>query len=511
MTVSQTKSVIISETESETVSATIPETLIALDIGTSAVKAALFDQSGVLLARESESYSVDTPKPGWAQQHPDRWWEASCVVLRRLNTHPMARYAVGLGIAGQSWSAVFLDETGHVLTDCPIWMDTRAAAECEQIDRAIGKDRLFELCGNPTQPSYTLPKIVWLRYHYLDIFSKTARVLQSNSFIAYRLTGELSQDESQGYGLQCFDMRKCRWDTDIMRELGLPPSLLPSVSRCDAVIGTVTQEASRQTGLPSGLPVVAGGLDAACGTLGAGVVRSGQTQEQGGQAGGMSICVGEYAADPRLILSRHVVPGLWLLQGGSVGGGGALRWLRDTVCPELSFEDMSALADTVAPGSGGLVFLPYLSGERSPIWNPNAQSVFYGLSYSTTRAHMIRACMEGVAFSLRHNLEVAEAAGAVAGELRAMGGAANSRVWTQIKADVTGHEIAVPGTDEATTLGAAILAGVGVGLFKSEAEAAERIVSVKRRHYPNPDTTAAYDAAYLQYRELYERLRGMMV
>ncbi|MDR0397083.1 MAG: FGGY-family carbohydrate kinase [Oscillospiraceae bacterium] len=487
------------------------DTLIALDIGTSAVKAALFDKDGSLLASESEPYPVDTPRPGWTQQHPDRWWHAARLALRRIASHPLAAGAVGVGVAGQSWSAVFVDEAGRVLTDCPIWMDTRAAAECAMIDDILGRDRLFDLCGNPTQPSYTLPKILWLRNHHPDIFGKVSRVLQSNSFIVYRLTGTLSQDESQGYGLQCFDMRNGRWNEDAMRELGISPSLLPPVSPCGKVVGTVTREASAATGLPIGVPVVAGGLDAACGTLGAGVVRPGQTQEQGGQAGGMSVCLDRYAADPRLILSRHVVPGLWLLQGGSVGGGGALRWLRETICPELSFREMDDLAESIPPGCEGLTFLPYMAGERSPIWNPRATGVFYGLGYGKTRAHMIRACMEGVAFSLRHNLETAREAGADIGELRAMGGAANSRVWTQIKSDVTGREIAVPGTDEATVLGAAILAGVGVGLFESEASAAERIIKVRRRHHPDASAASAYGASYSQYRELYDRLRGMMI
>ncbi|GHU74228.1 xylulokinase [Clostridia bacterium] len=485
--------------------------LIGLDIGTSAVKAALFDESGAVLAQESEPYPVQMPRPGWVQQHPDGWWEAVCSALKRLSERPEALDVVGIGIAGQSWSAVFIDDGGRVLTDCPIWMDTRAAAECAEIDSIIGQERLFHLCGNPTQPSYTLPKILWLRRHQPDIFNQTSKVLQSNSFIGFRLTGELSQDVSQGYGLQCFDMRRDRWDADMLRELYLPPSLLPEPMPCDGVIGRVTPEAARATGLPVGIPVVAGGLDAACGTLGAGVVRPGQTQEQGGQAGGMSLCIDKYAADPRLILSRHVVPGLWLLQGGSVGGGGALRWLRETVCPELSFEEMSEAAATIAPGSDGLVFLPYLAGERSPIWNPNAQGVFYGLNYAKSRAHLIRACMEGVAFSLRHNLEVARAAGADFGELRAMGGAANSRVWTQIKSDAVGCDIAVPDADTATTLGAAILASVGVGLYPSEAAAADRIVSIKRVHHPDPNAAAAYDGAYVKYRGLYDRLQDMMV
>ena len=256
--------------------------------------------------------------------------------------------------------------------------------------------------------------------------------------------------------------------------------------------------------------MVAGGLDAACGTLGAGVVSPGQTQEQGGQAGGMSICIDRYAADPRLILGFHAVPGRWLLQGGTTGGGGALKWLRETVCPELSFAQMSELAEQAPAGSGGVVFLPYMAGERSPLWNPKACGVFFGLDFSTTRAQMIRACMEGVAYALRHNLETAEAAGARADILRAMGGSANSRIWTQIKVDITGHGIEVPSSDTATTLGAAILAGAGTGVYGSFEEAARRTVRVRKAFAPDPDTQEVYAKGYETYRKRYPALEEIM-
>ena len=285
---------------------------------------------------------------------------------------------------------------------------------------------------------------------------------------------------------------------------------LPEIAACHQVVGKLTKEAAKQTGLTEGIPVVAGGLDAACGTLGAGVVSPGQTQEQGGQAGGMSICIDEYAADPRLILGFHVVPGRWLLQGGTTGGGGALKWLRETICPELSFAQMSSLAESTPAGSGGVTFLPYMAGERSPIWNPNACGVFFGLNFGTTRGQMIRACMEGVAYALRHNLETAESAGARAETLRSMGGSANSRIWTQIKADVTGRNIEVPASDTATTLGAAILAGVGTGVWNSFEEAARQTVSVKTRYAPDPAVKAVYDRGYETYRKLYPALEEIM-
>ena len=264
------------------------------------------------------------------------------------------------------------------------------------------------------------------------------------------------------------------------------------------------------TGLTAGTPVVAGGLDAACGTLGAGVVDAGQTQEQGGQAGGMSICLNNYAADRRLILGQHVVPGRWLLQGGTTGGGGALKWLRETICPELSFDEMSSLAGSVPAGSDGVLFLPYMAGERSPIWNPHASGVFFGLSYAKSRAHMIRACMEGVAYSLRHNLEAALETGVAVGTMRAMGGSANSHIWTQMKADVTGKRIEVPLSDAATTLGAAILAGVGTGVYTGFGEAVERTITVRRTHEPDPALQDVYEEGYKKYRALYERLEPMM-
>ena len=281
-----------------------------------------------------------------------------------------------------------------------------------------------------------------------------------------------------------------------------------------------TEEAAKACGLAVGTPVVAGGLDAACGTLGTGVVHSGETQEQGGQAGGMSICIDTYKADPRMILSFHVVPDCWLLQGGTTGGGGVMRWLEREFADfereegkrvgKSSLQLFNEIAEKVAPGSDGLVFLPYMSGERSPIWDPDAKGVFYGLDFSKTKGHFVRAAMEGVALSLKHNLDVAKEAGAEVSVLRAMGGSANSLLWTQIKSDVTGKPIVVPSSDTATTLGAAILAGVGIGMYKDFEEAVELTVENKRFHEPNPDNYKVYEKNYEIYLELYNQLKETM-
>ena len=497
--------------------------LLGIDIGTSACKIAVFDRNGQVMASATGDYPVYYPQEGWAQQNPEEWWDAVCGAIQKClstgNIDP--EQIAGVGIDGQSWSAIAIDNQGRVLTDTPIWMDTRAQEICNRLNEEIGTEKIFLLAGNSLQPSYTTAKILWYKENMPEIYGKIYKILQSNSFIAYRLTGAVTQDLSQGYGLHCFDMRTGTWDKEMCDRLGIPMGFLPDIVPCDQVVGTVTEEAAARCGLTAGTPVVAGGLDAACGTLGAGVIHPGETQEQGGQAGGMSICIDTYKADPSLILGFHVVPGQWLLQGGTTGGGGVMRWfekefadyerIKSKETGVSSLNQLNEIAQKIPAGSEGVVFLPYMSGERSPIWNPYAKGVFYGLDFAKSKGHMVRACMEGVAFSLRHNLEVAEAAGAEVKVLRAMGGSANSLLWTQIKADVTGKKVVVPASDTATTLGAAILAGVGVGVYKDYEEAVSLTVRETRSHEPNPLNKETYDKTYRTYRELYESLKHMMV
>ncbi len=498
------------------------EYLLGIDIGTSACKAAVFDPDGNVKASGTGDYPVFYPHPGWAEQNPEDWYRGVCMALKKIWDSGAVRpeEIAGIGIDGQGWSAIALDREGKCLANTPIWMDTRAQEICDRLNSRIGEERIFNLAGNPLQPSYTTPKVLWYREMLPEVFEKTEKILHANGYIGYRLTGSITEDICDAYGWHCFNMRTGKWDTGMAREMGIPVKFLPEILNCDQVIGRVTSWAAKETGLPEGIPVVAGGLDAACGTLGAGVIHQGETQEQGGQAGGMSICLQDYKADPRLILSFHVVPGTWLLQGGTTGGGGVMRWFEKEFAGEerlsqdktgkSSLVQLNELAEKVNPGCDGLVFLPYMNGERSPIWNPYAKGVFYGLDFSKTKGHMVRACMEGVAFALKHNLDVAEAAGAKADVLRSMGGSANSLLWTQIKSDVTGKPIEVPSSDTATTLGAVILAGVGTGIYQSYEEAVRKTVRVTRHHHPNPANREAYEKAYQTYLELYRRLEPMM-
>ncbi|KAB1435808.1 xylulokinase [Candidatus Galacturonibacter soehngenii] len=483
--------------------------LLGIDIGTSACKVAVFDKKGNVLAQSSQSYNLYYPNPGWVEQNPDEWYESICTsikdALQKGNINPSN--IVGIGIDGQSWSAIPVDKDGNCLHNTPIWMDTRARHISTKVTKELGFDTIFQIAGNAFEPAYTTPKILWFKENLPDIYEKTYKFLQSNSYIALKLTGTFTQDKSQGYGLHFFDAKTCSYNASLANALGISLDKVPDIYDCHSVIGSVTKKAASQTGLMEGTPVVAGGLDAACGTLGAGVYKAGQTQEQGGQAGGMSICLEEALAHPKLILSPHVIPDLWLLQGGSVGGGGVLKWFKQEFAKTSSFDELTELASQVPAGSDGVIFLPYMAGERSPIWDPDAKGVYYGLGFDKTKGHMIRASMEGVAYSLEHNLQTAKEVGVEIQELIAMGGAANSLLWTQIKSDVTGKVIKVPTSDTATTLGAAILAGVGVGIYEGFEEAVKETIVMTRSHTPNMENHKAYQAMMEIYLELYQNLK----
>ena len=485
--------------------------LLGIDIGTSACKVALFERSGNVLAQSNQPYQLYYPHPGWVEQDADEWWSAICDgirdVLGKSRVQPTEIEAIG--IDGQSWSAIPVDREGNALARTPIWMDTRARDICDRVKKEVGFERIFSVAGNDFLTSYTTPKMLWFKENAPEIYKKTDKFMQSNSYIVLKLTGVMSMDLSQGYGVHFFKMDDCTVDGELAKELGLSVDQIPQLYGCHEIVGKVTKAAAEQTGLAEGTPVVAGGLDAACGTLGAGVYLPGQTQEQGGQAGGMSICLDHALAHPKLILGTHVVPGMWLLQGGTVGGGGTLRWFKQEFGADLSFDELTTLAEPVPAGSEGVIFLPYMAGERSPIWNPDAKGVYYGLGFDKTKGHMVRATLEGVAYSLEHNLRVAAEVGATVDELVAMGGASNSRLWTQIKADVTGKTIKVPTSDTATTLGAAILAGVGVGMYDSFEEAVRETIVITRVQEPDMGTDRQYQKYMKMYLELSEALTPM--
>jgi xylulokinase len=482
------------------------ELLLGIDIGTSACKVAVFNKAGNVLAQSNQSYPIYYPNPGWVEQDPDEWWESICIGIKDCMSKEdiTADQIVGIGIDGQGWSAIPVDKDGNCLDRTPIWMDTRAKEIAERITAQVGAERIFEVAGNAFLPSYTTPKMLWFKETKPEIYEKTFKFLQSNSYIGMKLTGVMSVDKCQNYGVHFYNTKTCMYDEELAKAMGLSLDKVPDIYPCHGIIGGVTKEAAAITGLMEGTLVVAGGLDAACGTLGAGIFKKNQTQIQGGQAGGMSICEDIPLTHPKLIFSPYVVPDLWILQGGTVGGGGALRWFKQELGDGASFHDLTKLAENIPVGSDGVLFLPYMAGERCPIWNPAAKAVYYGLSFDKTKGHMVRATLEGVVFSVAHNFKVAEEAGVKIQELdlRAMGGAANSTLWMQIYADVMGRKISIPASDTATTLGAAILAGVGVGLYESFEDAISMTVKVTRVQEPNMENHEIYKKSLEAYLHL---------
>ncbi|GMQ57608.1 xylulokinase [Vallitalea sediminicola] len=488
--------------------------LLAIDQGTSGCKMTIFDVMGKVVSSITKSYETYYPSEGFVEQDTEEWWqvitEGISQILSRDNINP--EDVKGIGIDGTSWACIPIDKEGDVLSRAMIWLDRRAEKQADWMKDVIGEDRLISISGNPVDSAYITPKMLWLKDNKPEIFNRTYKFLQSNAYIAYKLTDEISQDYSQCYGFHYFDIKKGEWNVEIADKLGLSIDLMAPLMNSHDIVGSVTEKAAKSTGLKVGTPVVAGGLDAACCTLGAGVINEGQTQEQGGQAGGMSIALGKPIIHERLILGYHVVPDMWLLQGGTTGGGGTLNWFnREFGHVEKEEADkrgsspfviMSEEAGKIPPGSDDIIFLPYMKGERSPLWNSKAKGVYYGLSFDKTRAHMIRSTMEGVAYALNHNLETAKEVGALVGTLSSVGGSANSSVWTQIKADVTNRTIEVPYSDHATTLGAAILAGVGVGIYKDFNEAIEKTVTIQNTYEPNQERVEIYIRNYSKYIKL---------
>ncbi len=464
-------------------------------------------------AEASGSYLTQYLPDGRVLQNANDWYAGVIEACANLaKTMPdFAKRIIGIGVAGIGWSVVPVDAHGDPISPVSIWLDTSATQEVAQIRRVIDDEQVFRVAGNPLMANYLTPKLLKYKNEINSTYAKTSKFLNSNSYISYRLTGIMTQEYSQSYGYHFFDIRRRVFAADLCVIMGLDPNKMPDLTESHAVIGTVTDGAAKETGLLVGTPVVAGGLDAACAALGVGAISEGDTQEQGGQAGGMGICTDTCIPNRQLITGCHVVPGKWLLQGGTVGGGNALRWLKDGVLfdQNRSFLLLDSLAESVPQGAGGLTFLPYLQGERSPIWDTEAKGIFHGISYRTTKAHFVRAVMEGVAYSLRHNLETAQASGVEVRELLSTGGASQSPLWMQIKSNVCGLPLKSTKRDIATPLGAALLAGVGIGLYPDFSNAVKRTVQYAKTYFPDRESHEFYSDGYQKYLAIYQRLKGL--
>ena len=493
--------------------------LLGIDIGTSGSKAVLVGADGNVLVSAAAEYPMYTPRPLWAEQDPHDWWTAAVAVIRlvlRGGNIKLERVA-GVGLTGQMHGLVLLDERGQVLRPCIMWNDQRTGPQCEEITRRLGLPRLMELIANPVLPGFTAPQIVWVRAHEPEIYTSVAHVLLPKDYVRYRLTGQYATEVSDASGTALLDVRGRRWSQEMLDALDIPAGWLPECFESHVPSAAISVEAAAETGLLTGTPVVGGGGDQAAQAVGSGILHEGVISVTLGTSGVVFAATDRFLLEPegRLHAFCHAAPGRWHLMGVMLSAAGSLRWFRDTLGREEvasatasnmdAYDLLTAEAAAAPAGCEGLLFLPYLTGERTPYPDPDARGVFFGLTVRHGKAHMVRAVMEGVAFGLRDSLELMRPMGVQINQVRASGGGARSPLWRQILADVFNAEIVLTNVTEGAAFGAALIAGVGTGLYRDVDDACARAISITDRVEPGA-SAAVYEDFYPVYRALYPAL-----
>jgi xylulokinase len=483
---------------------------LGIDTSTTATKALVMDADGAVVAVGRSEYGFETPRPLWSEQPPARWWEATIdAVTAGLHGAGITGAEVAaIGLTGQMHGLVLVDETGEVLRPAILWNDQRTQAECDEIRDRVGRTRLIAITGNDALTGFTAPKLLWVLRHEPDLAERIAHVLLPKDYVRFRLTGGYALDKADGSGTVLFDLAARDWSPAVLDALGFSPDWFPPTFEGPAVTGTVSAEAAAATGLREGTPVVAGGGDQAANGVGVGAVTSGVVAISLGTSGVVFAAADRPVIEPdgRLHGFCHAVPDTWHAMGVMLSAAGSLRWLRDTVAPDRSYRELDGLAAAVPAGTNGLVFLPYLTGERTPHPDPTARGAFVGLTVRHGVGHLARAVMEGVAFGLRDAVELLRGLLEL-GEIRVAGGGAQSATWVSILADVLQRPVRLAGTVEAAAHGAAMLAATSDGAFGSVPEACAAVVGVGDPIEPGPDA-GRYDDTYAVYRDLYPDLRG---
>ncbi len=487
---------------------------IGIDSSTTATKAVLVDEGGRVVGVASSGYGVETPKALWSEQHPDLWWDATVAALRDLlaGTDVDAGEVAAVGLTGQMHGLVLLDGDDRPLRNALLWNDQRTAAECDEIRERVGRERLVAATGNDALTGLTAPKILWVRNHEPEIWERTTGILLPKDFVRLRLTGERATDVADGGGTLLIDLATRTWSDEVVAALEIPPSWLPDTFEGTAVTGTVTAAAAAATGLREGTPVVAGGGDQAAAAVGTGAVDPGVVSVSLGTSGVVFAATDGPRFDPAGAVHAfpHAVPGRWHMMGVTLAAAGSLTWFRDTVAPDAGYDTLVEAAGDAPVGAEGLIFLPYLSGERAPHADPYARGAFVGLTTRHARGHLTRAVLEGVAFSLRDALDVMTAAGNLSPDhVRITGGGAQSPLWRQIIADVLDATVDTVNADEGAAYGAALLAAVGAGLWPTVQEASAAWTTVTGSTPPSGDV-AAYADLHRIYRSLYPALAPAM-
>src|SRR5881397_51955 len=466
-------------------------------------------EAGDVEATATTPLPLSTPRPGWAEQHPDTWWDASLASIRQLLAPPQsARRVLAVGISGQMHSSVFLDRAAEVIRPALLWCDGRTTAECAEITQRVGGEgRLREWVCNPALEGFTLPKVLWLKHHEPAAFARLATVLLAKDFVRLRLTETLGTEPSDASGTLMFDPARVRWSRDMLDAVGLPVALVPEVGGSSEVLGHVTPAAAALTGLVAGTPVVGGGADNACGAAGVGAITPGEAVASWGTSGTVLAPTAEPRVDPALRAHTfcHVAPDVWYVMGVVLSAGGAFAWYRDQCARELPDGDRDTQlveeAATVPPGADGVTFLPYLQGERTPHRDASLRAAFTGLSLAHTRAHMTRAVLEGVCFALRDSLTILQELGVAPGHLLLTGGGAKSAFIRQLQADVFGLPVTTVNREEGGAYGAALLAAVGAAASPDLKTAAQRTLTRQPPTPPNAEIHRIYEPIYDRFRK----------
>ena len=497
--------------------------LIGVDLGTSGTKTVLFDEMGKSIASDLYEYPMYQPNVGWAEQDPEDWWTATyttiknCITKSGVDPHDVK----GIGLSGQMHGLVMLDKEDNVIRKSIIWCDQRTEKECVEITEKVGKTRLIEITANPALTGFTASKIMWVKNNEPENYEKCRKIMLPKDYVRYMLTGEFATEVSDASGMQLLDVPKRAWSNEVLEKLDIDQSLLGKMYESCEVTGTLTQKAAALTGLPVGTIVVGGAGDQAAGGVGNGIVKAGVVSSTIGTSGVVFAHTDNITIDPkgRVHTFCHAVPGAWHVMGVTQGAGLSLKWFRDNFCTsEMEtakwmekdpYYLMDKQADTVPAGCEGLLYLPYLMGERTPHLDPNARGVFFGLSARHGKKEMLRAVMEGVGYSLVDCMNIIRDMGLSVSEVRASGGGGKSPLWRQMQADMFRSDISTTNSSEGPALGVALLAAVGAGIYKSVPEACDATIATVSTHAPIPENAKVYEKYYKVYQALYPAVKEL--
>ncbi|HNM35746.1 MAG TPA: xylulokinase [Anaerolineales bacterium] len=485
---------------------------LGIDTSTTSSKALLIDSNGVVIAVAAASHTLQTPKPLWSEQNPREWWDAVAASIKSVleKAGVSGERVVAVGLTGQMHGLILLDENGSVLRPAILWNDQRTQSQCDEIHQVIGKEKFIQITGNVALTGFTAPKILWVKENEPSVYARAKHVLLPKDYIRFCLTGEYAMDKADGAGTVLFDLKARDWSDEVLAALGIPREWMPRTFEGTAFTGKVTEEAARLTGLKAGTPVAAGGGDQAAGAVGVGAVEPGIVGLTVGTSGVVFATTPSALIEPegRLHAFCHAVPGMWHFMGVMLSAAGSLQWYRDTLAPNVSFDELVKEAESAPAGSEGLLFLPYLSGERTPYPDPLARGSFVGLTLRHTRAHMTRAVLEGVAFGLKDSFTLIQNAGlGKITQVRASGGGTKGALWRQILASALEAELVTVNTSEGTAFGAALLAGVGAGTWSDVASACKSTIQLTGQTLPDDAQVNSYRRSYPLYRELYPALK----